>query len=88
MNKNNTALLMEMELQYHGELENDNYEKLHIFLEELHNEGILDETEKEAYDNLAYSGKCSPEEYTYVLESIELWNEEEYFRRLDIVNGN
>ena len=80
MKKNNTALLMDMTLQYQGELVNDdNYEKLHIFLEEL---------QKEAYDNLAYSGKCSPEECTYVLESIELWNEEEYFRRLDIINGN
>lgn len=87
MKKRNKELLMGMELQYHGEFELDNYDKLLEFLEELYVEGIIDEIEKDAYENIKYNGKCSNEEYTYVLETIELWDENEYFRRLDEVNS-
>ena len=83
----NKQLLKETYLEYHGNKDDLDYNDIHEFLEELHNEGILDETEQGTYENLYYTGKCSADEYDYVVESMKLWNEDEYYRRLSIVNG-
>lgn len=87
MKKNNVKLFEEMELQYNGEMEYENYDYLIEFLEFLYAEGIIDEIEKDAYENIKYNGKCTNEEFDYVLETMDLWNDKEYFRRLEEVNG-
>ena len=88
MKQRNKALLKETFLEYNGDIEdNGNYEKIEQFLEALYIEGICDEVELQAYENLSYTGKCKSDEFEYVVESMELWSEDEYFRRLDIVNG-
>lgn len=83
MKKRNKVVLMEMEKQYHGEFEVKEYDDLIEFLEYLYVEGVIDEIEQDAYDNIKYFGKCSNEEHTYVLDTIKMWDENEYFRRLN-----
>lgn len=87
MKKRSTVALTEMELQYKGEFEVKDYDDILEFLEDLYSEGIIDEIEQDAYDNIKYFGNCSEEEYTYVLDSIKMWNEDEYFRRLHEMNS-
>ena len=87
MKKRNKELLKDFILSYNGSLEELNYDDIYEFLEELHSEGILDEIEYDAYSNLSYTGKCTAEEFDYVKETMKLWDEEEYYRRLEIVNG-
>lgn len=62
-------------------------ENIKLFLEELAVEGILDSIEQDARENLLYHGQITKSQYTYVKETMELWDDEEYFRRLEIVNG-
>lgn len=57
------------------------------FLEFLENEGILDEEEMVAYDNLKYQRTITRGQLEYVIETIETWTEEEYYNRLEIIHG-
>lgn len=89
MKQRNYVLLKETYLEYNGNNDSDiNYDEVEQFLNDLYIEGICDETELEAYENIRHTGKCSIEEYEYVIESISLWNEGEYLRRLSIVSGD
>lgn len=57
------------------------------FLEFLENEGILDEEEMLAYDNLKYQRTITRGQLEYVIETIETWTEKEYYNRLEIIHG-
>lgn len=89
--KRNKQLLEETQLQYFGEFDEavvNEYQEVEEFLEELYIEGICDEIELRAYEELSYKGSCNEDDLDYVKETMKLWCDGEYYRRLSIVNGD
>ena len=89
--KRNKQLFEETHAQYFGEIDEavgNEHQEVLGFLEELYIEGICDEIELRVYEDLSYKSSCNDIDLEYAKETMKLWCDGEYFRRLSIVNGD